>query len=90
MYNPYFLSKALNHNMDYGKLDIYRLSERDGFGVTLSWKHGANYYSVRAEIDRMVVTRDEIELIKVVRELEKRRRDRVEQVKYWTNCEELA
>lgn len=89
MYNPYFLSKALNHNMNYGKLDIYRLVEKDGFRVKLSWKHGINYYSIEAEIDRMIVTRDEIELIKVVRELEKRRNNKVEQVKYWTNCEEL-
>lgn len=84
-------SEIFTPKLTYGKFDIFRLPDSAHIRIRLSWKHGNNIYLVDATLDEQeFLAAPELQkLSQVYSTLLEKRDARVEQVKYWTNCDVL-
>lgn len=77
-----------NNELDFGKLEAYRMAEEDAYGFVLSWRHGRNIYAVRGKLTRYEILQGK-PLWQVTENLVCLRDAKVEQVRYWTNCTDV-
>ena len=82
--------REFNPKLDYGKLDIFRHADADILEMRLSWKHGQNWFTIRSQITEIYLlqSRNNV-IVEVFQELIEKRNEKVEQIKYWTNCDIL-